>query len=271
MKNPWDHKFSSTQNLRVEKAISSASLRASVQFDCAPTTRPPCRSTSPPPPPRTSAWAPARRAAPPRPSCRCAHLPRKPNHPCAQFSRSDAATPRGRTNNAPPPRGPEPATRRVESGGVPRCLVDFRYVSARERLRHGRLPRDARDPSVEPRLIVAFAPRRADPRSRLTVASPSRLAGLQEVLRAQALQHDGPERCVSRPRRPRGDCTRAVERGLPTASSVAHVSRHLGAKVVAQGASCVRAPPGERGATFHDGVSEDFLFFFLALRRDGRD
>jgi hypothetical protein len=48
------------------------------------------------------------------------------------------------------------------------------------------------------------------------------------------------------------------------------VSRHLGAKVVAQGASCVRAPPGERGATFHDGVSEDFLFFF-SLRRDGGD
>ena len=175
-------------------------------------------------------------------------------HLCAPFSRSDSATPRGRTNNAPPPRGPEPATRRVESGGVPRRLVDFRYVSARERLRRGRLPRDARDPRVERAFDRRIRRSAIATDRRFPLAPP----GLQEVLRAQALQHAGPERCVSRPRRLRGDCTRAVERGLPTASSVAHVSRHLGAKFVAQGASCVRAPPGERG-DFFDGVSEDFI------------
>ena len=53
-------------------------------------------------------------------------------------------------------------------------------------------------PRVEPApVIVAFA-RRADP-GMIGTDRPFPLAGLQEVLRAQARQHDGPERCVPHP------------------------------------------------------------------------
>lgn len=73
-------------------------------------------------------------------------------------------------------------------------------IGAREALARNPM-RDARDFRVERApVIVAFARR-----TFLTIGTdrpfpyPSRRAGLQEVLRAQARQHDGPERCVPHP------------------------------------------------------------------------
>lgn len=110
-------------------------------------------------------------------------------------------------------------------------------------------------PRVEPApVIVAFA-RRADP-GMIGTDRPFPLAGLQEVLRAQARQHDGPERCVSRPRRSHRDRARAVEptrtpRLLPSRRFARDTSRNT---AVSPGAS----QPCGTAAVF---------FFFFALAR----